>query len=60
LATGVFGVIFEFSIGFWLFLLELALRGSLTGKTPVIFPKIMKMLSKNGKSPTSTGARPPR
>ena len=41
------------------FFMEIALRGKKTGKSPVSFPKIMKMLSKNGKSPTSTGARPP-
>ena len=42
----------------WSFLLEIALRGRLSGKSPESFPKIIKMLSKNGKSPTSTGARP--
>ena len=44
---------------FWSFLLEIALRISYSAETAELFPKIIKMLSNNGKSPTSTGARPP-
>ena len=43
----------------WSFLLEIAVFGMNSGESPEKFPKITKMLSKNGKSPTSTGARPP-
>jgi hypothetical protein len=40
-------------------LVEIAPRGSYSAEIAELFPKIIKMLSKNDKSPTSTDCVPP-